>query len=116
MDEIKGILNMFLSSPMFRDLLVYDTGIELKKVSCPVLALAGSSDAMDINLPAIAQALEEGGNPNYTVRKLPNINHFFQFSEAKDLADPSVWIEIEETVNPEVQQIVLKWIKNQTQK
>jgi len=56
MNEINSTLGMFLSSPMFQDLLVYDTG------------------------------------------------------------DPTVWIEIEETVNPGVQQLVLKWIKSQTQK
>lgn len=116
MNEMKEPLKMFLSSPMFRDLLVYDTGEALKKVSCPVLALAGDLDPMDINLPAIAHALEEGGNPNYNIQKLPNINHFFQFSESEDMGGPSAWIEIDETVNPEVQQIVLKWVKIQTQK
>ena len=71
---------------------------------------------MDIKLPAIAQALEMGGNPNYTVQKLQNINHMLQFSEGEDLADPFVWIENEETVNPEVLQIVLNWAKSRTQK
>lgn len=116
MNEVNAPLAMFLSSPMFRDLLVYDTGEVLKNVSCPVLALAGEMDPLDINLPAIAQALEEGGNSNYSIQKLPNINHFFQFSETEDLGGPSSWIEIEETVNLKVLNLVIQWLKSQIKK
>lgn len=116
MKEIQNPLQIFLSNRMMRDLLFYDTADALRQLTSPVLAVAGDHDAMDINLPAIAKALEEGGNPGYHIMKIPKLNHFFQLSEKEDEGDPTVWAGIDETVNPEVLELVSEWIALHTRK
>ena len=49
-------LSMFLSMPMFRDLLAFEPAPAIAATGCPLLALAGGHDPMQINLPLIAEA------------------------------------------------------------
>lgn len=70
-----------LTTPWFRHFLRYDPRPDLRQVKIPVLALNGEKDlqvSADQNLPAIEQALADGGNHNVTVRRLPGLNHLFQ--------------------------------------
>ena len=86
----------------------------LKQVKVPVLALNGSRDIQvqpEQNLPAIAAALAEGGNPDYTVTVMPGLNHLFQSCRQCSIAE---YGELEETVAPAVLKVMTDWILRHT--
>jgi uncharacterized protein len=99
-----------LTSPWFRYFLAYDPAPALRKVKCPVLALAGSKDLQvppAQNLPAIRAALEAGGNKNFEVVELPGLNHLFQTAGT---GAPSEYAKIEETISPAALEKISTWI------
>lgn len=103
--QIKQIL-----TPWINYFISYDPIPALKKVKCPTLALNGSKDVQvlaDENLSAIEKALHEGGNTNYTIKKLENLNHLFQNCET---GLPDEYGEIEETFSPDALKIIGDWI------
>jgi len=103
-----------LHSPWFRFYLNYDPGTVLKKVTCPVLAVNGEKDVQvrpKENLQAIKRALKAGGNKNYTVKELPNLNHLLQTAETGNISE---YGKIEETMSPTALQIIGDWILEQT--
>jgi len=59
------------------------------------------------NLPAIAAALETGGNPDYQIVKLPHLNHLFQTAQT---GLPMEYAKIEETFAPVALQTMGDWI------
>jgi len=86
----------------------------LRKVQCPVLALNGALDTQvlaQVNLPAIEQALREGGNPDFTVQELPGLNHLFQTARTGNLGE---YAFIEETMSPAVLETMAAWIEART--
>lgn len=90
----------------------YDPRPTLQKVKCPVLAINGEKDLQvppKENLAAIEQALKAGGNSDFTLKELPDLNHLFQHSETGSLTEYS---KIEETFAPEALQIIGDWIKS----
>lgn len=100
----------FVSSAWFRAFLSYDPRPALMKVKAPVLAASGERDLQvppQQNLPAIAEALEAGGNRDYTLVKLPGLNHLFQTSQN---GSPVEYPQIEETIAPAALQVVGDWI------
>jgi pimeloyl-ACP methyl ester carboxylesterase len=104
-----------LHSPWFRYYLNYDPGAVLKKVSCPVLAVNGEKDVQVTpkeNLKAITRALKAGGNKNYTVKELSNLNHLLQTAETGNISE---YGKIEETMSPTALQIIGDWILEQTE-
>ncbi len=106
--EIKEV-----TSPWFRYFIAYDPATALRKVKCPVLALAGEKDLQvppKQNLPAIRKALEEGGNAHFEIDELPGLNHLFQTAKT---GAPSEYAEIEETMSPVVLEKVASWILKQ---
>jgi pimeloyl-ACP methyl ester carboxylesterase len=110
---IEGQTNLFLS-PWFRFYLAYDPRSSLMKVKCPVLAINGEKDTQvppKENLEAIRQALEAGGNKDYTVRMLPNLNHLFQSSDTGAISE---YEYIEETISPLALDTVSDWILQHT--
>jgi fermentation-respiration switch protein FrsA (DUF1100 family) len=103
----------FLSvpSPFSPFYLGYDPQTALRKVPCPVLALLGTQDRQvppKQNVPKIAQALLEGGNPDFTVKELPGLNHLLQTSPT---GNPSEYREIEETFAPAALERISGWIR-----
>ncbi|PKP55244.1 alpha/beta hydrolase, partial [Candidatus Atribacteria bacterium HGW-Atribacteria-1] len=73
-----------LFSPWVRFFLTYDPKPTLMKVKCPVLAINGEKDLQippKENLSAIEEALKSGGNQDYTIKELPNLNHLFQTAQ-----------------------------------
>lgn len=69
------------STPWYRYQLKYNPKFDLMKISCPVLALAGSLDQIidpKINLQLIKKNLSKGKCKDYTVLEIPNVNHVFQ--------------------------------------
>jgi hypothetical protein len=103
--EIEKIL-----SPWFRFFLTYDPKSTLINVQCPVLAIIGEKDLQvpsEQNLPAIEEALRTGGNKNYTVMELPDLNHLFQTAIT---GSPSEYEQIEETISPSALEVIGDWI------
>jgi pimeloyl-ACP methyl ester carboxylesterase len=103
-----------LHSPWFRFYLSFDPGTVLQKVKCPALAINGEKDVQVTskeNLKAIRWALEAGGNKNYTVKELPDLNHLLQTAETGNISE---YGKIEETMAPTALQIIGDWILNQS--
>lgn len=97
-------------SPIFRSLLTFDPAAALGKVKCPVLALFGERDSQvppSLNLPPMAAALESSGNREYSLVKLPSLNHLFQTSKTGLVTE---YASIEETIAPAVLTLISAWI------
>jgi uncharacterized protein len=97
-------------SPWFRFILTYDPRPTLMKVRCPVLAINGEKDLQvpaKENLAAIRLALETGGNKDYTVLALPNLNHLFQTCRTGAISE---YAQSEETISPAALDTISKWI------
>ena len=108
----KNILTalMQVNNKWFRTFLVFDPHVYLKQVKCPVLALNGENDLQvpcDENIGEIEKTLKKAGNRKVTVKKFPGLNHLFQHS-ATGL--PSEYGKIEETMSPEVLQVMKDWV------
>lgn len=100
-----------LVSPWFQFFFTYEPGEVLKKVKCSVLALNGEKDLQvdaGQNLPPIMKALEAGGNNDYSIVKLPRLNHLFQTSKTGAMSEYSV---IEETFAPVALKMIADWIE-----
>ncbi len=83
-------------------------------MKCPVLAINGEKDLQvppKENLSAIEEALKVGGNQNYTIKELPNLNHLFQTAQT---GLPAEYAKIEETISQEALKIISDWILEQT--
>lgn len=106
---IEGGINSVLN-PWFEAFLAYDPREALSQVRVPVLALNGDLDLQvdaEQNLPEIAKALLEGGNPDVTIRRFSGMNHLFQTAET---GAPTEYSQIEETMSPEVLEVISDWI------
>lgn len=100
--------------PWYRHLLISDPKPTLMKVQCPVLAINGDKDLQvpsEENLHAIKEALKAGGNTDYMVKELPNLNHLFQTAET---GAPSEYGMIEETISPSALNVIADWVLEQT--
>jgi uncharacterized protein len=103
-----------VTSPWLRYFIGYDPRPTLQKVRCPVLALVGSRDLQVVpqpNLLAIERALREGGNKDFTIKEVPNVNHLFQTCTTGELAE---YAKIEETIAPAVLELITDWIATRT--
>ncbi|HVA48490.1 MAG TPA: alpha/beta hydrolase [Pirellulales bacterium] len=101
-------------SPWFRYFLTYDPQPALRKVKCPTLVLNGEKDLQvdpKQNLPPIAAALKDGGNPDFEVRELAGLNHLLQHCQT---GSPSEYSKIDETLAPEALEIIGDWIASKT--
>ena len=97
-----------LTSPWYRAFLAYDPTPDLRKVTCPVLALFGDKDTevpAVQNIAAIRKALAE--NHQVEVDEMPGLNHLFQHAKTGALREYS---EIEETLSPDVLSKIATWI------
>ena len=102
-----------LISPWMYYFIRYNPAPTLQKVKCPVLAINGSKDLQvpaKVNLKAIKEALEIGGNKKVTTKELPGLNHLFQ--ECKT-GLPTEYAAIEQTFSPIALTEILNWILKQ---
>jgi hypothetical protein len=60
------------------------------------------------NLPAYEKIIAEYGKTNLILRELPDLNHLFQHCET---GSPNEYFEIEETISPEVLEMVVGFVK-----
>ena len=107
---MKQVLN-----PWMRYFLAFDPRPALEATRVPVLALNGELDVQvdaEQNLTAIDAALEKGGNHNVTLHRLPKHNHLFQRAKTGLVNEYAV---IEETLSPEVLDLIRDWIVSVTQ-
>jgi len=85
-------------------------------LSCPVLALNGEKDVQvlaQMNIEAIENALEKGGNPAVQTQIFPNLNHLFQECQT---GLPNEYGEIEQTFSTEVLETIILWLNGIVQK
>ena len=100
-----------VTSPWFFFFLTFDPTTAFERVEVPVLALNGSLDLQvpaDPNLRLIREALERGGNRDVTAVEFEGLNHLFQNATT---GLPSEYGRIEETMAPEVLQLLTDWIQ-----
>lgn len=101
-----------LANPWMRFFISFDPRPTLAKVKCPVLAVNGELDLqvpVDENLQAIEQALRAGGNPDFTCKKFPGLNHLFQNTKT---GLPSEYGTLEETFCPKALEFIGDWIRS----
>ncbi len=101
-----------LFTPWMLNFIRYNPAPMLEKVKCPVLAINGSKDLQvpsEVNLKAIENALNKGGNKNFTIKEMSNLNHLFQ--ECKT-GSPNEYAGIEQTISPSALDAILTWIKS----
>lgn len=99
-----------VNTPWRRYILTHEPGPTLERVTVPVLAINGTKDLLvphDENLREIEAALKRGGNTRYEIHALPDINHYFQHAETGTRFEAQT---IEETVAPEVMELIADWI------
>jgi pimeloyl-ACP methyl ester carboxylesterase len=100
----------FFGNPWMRYFLAYDPRPALRRVKVPVLALNGELDLQvspDQNLPEIEKALKAGGNKDFTLKRLPGLNHLFQPAKTGSLAE---YAKSEITIDPVVLDTLTQWI------
>ena len=100
-----------MASPWMYYFLKYDPTEAIVKTNCPALLLNGSKDLQVLasqNLPAYEKIIDEHGKTNLTLREMPNLNHLFQHC---DTGSPTEYVEIEETISPEVLELVVGFVK-----
>ena len=102
-------------NPWMRYFLAFDPRPALEAIRVPVLALNGELDVQvdaEQNLTAIDAAIEKGGNHNVTLHRLPKHNHLFQRAKTGLVNEYAV---IEETLSPEVLDLIRDWVVSVTQ-
>ncbi len=100
-----------MASPWMYFFLRYDPTDAIVKTNCPALLLNGTKDLQVIasqNLPGYEKIIAEHGKTNLTLRELPDLNHLFQHCET---GSPNEYFEIEETISPEVLEMVVGFVK-----
>ena len=95
-------------TPYVRHFLTIDVGKLLPKIKCPVLALNGTKDTQ-VDCDANTTRIEKGlANCKHSIKKIDGVNHMFQHCNTGIVTE---YQQIEETISPEVLQVVAKWIK-----
>ncbi|MGF7079778.1 alpha/beta hydrolase family protein [Mucilaginibacter sp. UYCu711] len=103
-------LSATMFMPWMRYFLNYDPATTLTKIKIPVLALNGGKDVQvsaKENLAGFNALLTQAGNKDFNTVLLPNLNHMFQNAGTGDVSEYST---IDETISPEVLDIITKWI------
>lgn len=110
-------INTFIDSqvrksvkPWSRYFLQYNPADEIEKLQIPVLSLNGSKDTQvnaKINQEGIRKALIKGGNKDYKIVELENLNHFFQECETGKMDE---YRKIEQTFSPTALKEISDWI------
>jgi pimeloyl-ACP methyl ester carboxylesterase len=106
---IEGQLKTSLK-PWSRYFLQYNPADEIEKLKIPVLSLNGSKDTQvnaKMNQDGIRNALIKGGNKDYKIVELENLNHFFQECKTGRMDE---YRKIEQTFSPKALKEISSWI------
>ncbi len=113
-DNYQHMIAMF-NSPGYRFYLKTDSLDFISKVKIPVLAINGDLDffiAAKTALPKIEQGLKMAGNKNFTIKAIPNQNHWFQECKTGALSEYGT---IKETINESTLKLISDWISKTAQ-
>lgn len=91
-----------------------DPAKSLARVSCPVFAAFGGRDIqvpVDVNRPALEQALTKAGNTRVTVKVYADANHLFQ---AAKTGLPAEYATLEKQFVPGLLDDLTSWIRGNT--
>lgn len=108
--EIHKMYHSLYDLNWMRYFISYDPATDLRKVTCPVLAINGMKDTQvdaTANLAVIKTALTEAGNKHFQVKALPSLNHLLQTA---DTGDAGEYEKIDETMAPAAMELIAKWI------
>lgn len=103
----KAVLQQ-LATPYLKSSLTMEPRKVLGSIHCPVLALNGTLDTQ-VDCEENLGALEAGMTSGLTAVRLPDLNHLFQHCKT---GDTSEYKDIEETMSPEVLEIIANWVKS----
>ena len=111
--QIAPQLQMFLL-PSLQSFIRHDPRPVLSELTCPLLALNGTLDTQVLasqNLPAITGALAKAKHPDFTIVSLRHLNHLFQTAKSGAVSE---YGQIEETIAPQVLEMITSWLKSKT--
>ncbi|MDO4335725.1 MAG: alpha/beta hydrolase, partial [Bacteroidales bacterium] len=97
-----------VSQPYLRYFLAMNVADVVGRIKCPVLALNGTKDTQvdsSKNLEVLKKGLPAGKKNE--IRSLEDLNHLFQHCTT---GNPDEYALIEETISPEVLEIITRWI------
>jgi pimeloyl-ACP methyl ester carboxylesterase len=109
-EELISELMKEINNPWIEYFLRYNPAPTLEKVKCPTLALNGSKDLQvpsKVNLDAVKNALEKGGNKNFEIKELDGLNHLFQECNT---GSPMEYAIIKQTFSPVALNEISNWI------
>lgn len=111
--ELKTNLQAVMSQPLVPYIctsLSIDMSKSLTKIKCPVLAINGKLD-LQVEPTYNLGVLEKGlTNCKHKVVAFDGLNHLFQHCNT---GSPTEYSEIEETISPEVLDVMIDWIRQQ---
>ena len=110
---LKNNLQTIMSQPLvpyLSTLLSIDMSKSLSKIKCPVLAINGKLD-LQVDHTYNLGVLEKGlTNCKHKIVTFEGLNHLFQHCKT---GSPNEYSEIEETISPEVLDVMTDWIRQQ---
>ena len=110
---LKNNLQTIMSQPQvpyLSTLLSIDMSKSLLKIKCPVLAINGKLD-LQVDHTYNLGVLEKGlTNCKHKIVAFDGLNHLFQNCKT---GSPNEYSEIEETISPEVLDVMIDWIRQQ---
>ena len=110
---LKSNLQTIMSQPLvpyLSTLLSIDMSKSLPKIKCPVLAINGKLD-LQVDHTYNLGVLEKGlTNCKHKIVAFDGLNHLFQHCKT---GSPNEYSEIEETISPEVLDVMIDWIWQQ---
>lgn len=110
--EIRQAINQMVT-PWFRYFISYNPQIALEQTKCRVLAINGDKDlqvASKANLKGIETSLKSGGNKDFKIVEMTNMNHLFQTTSSGKISE---YGQLEETFSPKVLELMKDWILKQ---
>ena len=102
---------MQLQAPYLKYFIAMDVRPLLGKITCPVLALNGTMDMQvepESNLGSLRDGLPD--NARNSIEAIEGVNHLFQHCKTGLSAE---YKEIEETIAPEVLEMIVEWLSEQ---
>ena len=110
---LKSNLQTIMSQPLvpyLSTLLSIDMSKSLPKIKCPVLAINGKLD-LQVDHTYNLGVLEKGlTNCKHKIVAFDGLNHLFQHCKT---GSPNEYSEIEETISPEVLDVMTDWVQQQ---